>query len=132
MVKRKIQSRAGRGGVQLVFADESLRLLCSTQELLVRAFGPAWRSVAHCLKILEVAETLADLAAFAAIVVYQVLQTVEGALEFVITYAAIQLRVRTLAPIPQPGTRHEDREGLALVRAVSVLSVALSPAVIGA
>jgi hypothetical protein len=64
--------------------------------------------------------------------VYRVLQTVEGTLEFAITYAAIQLRVRTLAPVLWPGTRGEDREGLALVRAVYVLSVALSPAVIGA
>jgi hypothetical protein len=115
--------------VQLEFADDTVRLLCSTQELLVRTFGPAWRSVARCLAILEAADTLADLAAFAALIVYQVVQTVSGALEFVVAYAAIQVRVRVLPPASRPEDAGRDGEGLALVRAVSVVSVSLAPAV---
>jgi hypothetical protein len=118
--------------VDLSFADESLRLLCSTQELLVRAVGSAWRSAARCLRILQIAETLADVAAFAAVMVYQVLHTIDGVAEFVVEFASIHIRVRTLAPVPRPTTQRDDREGLALVRAVSIVSVTLAPAVIGA
>lgn len=118
--------------MDLSFADESVRMLCTSQELLVRAFGSAWRAVARCLRILESVDTLADLAAFAAVVVFQVVRAIDGIVEFVVEYAWVHIRMRTLTPVPGPLGRRADREGLALVRAVSIVSVTLAPAVIGA
>lgn len=117
--------------MHLSFADESLRPLRNTEELLVRAFGSAWPSVARCLRILEAAETLADVATFAAVVVCQVLQTIEGVIEFVVEYGSARLWLRAQAPAAGAAIGWGDREGLALIQAVSIVSVTLTPAVVG-
>ena len=131
MVKYKIAPDPGVL-VDLSFADESVRMLCNSQELLVRAFGSAWRAVARCLRILESVDTVADLAAFVAVVVFQVVRAIDGIVEFVVEHARVHIQMRALTPVPGPVDRQTDREGLALIRAVSIVSVSLAPAVIGA
>lgn len=58
--------------MRLTFADGAVQRLCATQESLILAFGQLWISVKICLSALAAAETLADVAAFAAITVRSV------------------------------------------------------------
>ncbi len=74
---------------------------------------------------------LADVAAFAVIVLYQVLQTFEDAAEFVIVHG-VEVKVRALGLAGRFRAASEDWNGLAFIRAVTVVSVSLAPAKIGA
>jgi hypothetical protein len=116
--------------MQLVFADDAVRQLCTTQELLVRTFGEMSRSVKLALMVIAAAESLADVAAFAALTVRKVRQTLEGLAEFDVRHAAVQLRLRATELIPVR-TRDDDSV-FGYVRAVSVLQVQLASVVVGA
>lgn len=118
--------------MQLDFADESLRLLCSTQESLMLAFGPAWTSVARCLTILHGVESLAEVAAFAVVVLCQVITAIENAVEFMITYGSVRIQFRSLDVAGAILLTSEGSGALALVRTVSIVNVSLVPVVVRA
>lgn len=119
--------------MQLTFADTAVERLCSTRELLVGVFGDLWVLVKCCLSLLEVADTLADLAAFVAVTVQRVRQASLGTAEYSIGLGGIQLMVRALAPLSMEGGRDRGRGDLAAVCAVAVVSVSRLPvAVAGA
>jgi hypothetical protein len=109
--------------MQVTFADTAVERLCATQELLTRVFGDLWALVKICLSLLQAAETLADLATFAAVTIRRVCQISEGIADFLIGLGAIQLTVRALGQIPSSGTPDDDRYHLAGVRSVAVVSV---------
>jgi hypothetical protein len=109
--------------MQLTFADTAVQRLCATQELLTRVFGDLWAMVKICLSLLEAVETLADLATFAAVTIRYVCQISEGVADFLIGFGAIQLTVRALGLPSYSGTSDDDRDHLARVHSVSVVSV---------
>ena len=109
--------------MQLTYADTAVERLCVTQELLTRAFGDLWVLVKACLSLLEVVETLADLTAFAAVIIQRTRQVSEDIAEYVIKLGGIQLTVRALSSLPSAGGPGCDRDDLAGVCAVSVTSV---------
>lgn len=109
--------------MRLTFADGAVQRLCATQESLILAFGELWISVKICLTALAAAETLADVAAFAAITVRRVCQAGGDIAEYLIGHGSIRLRVRGLGADTMAEAAGSDRDGLDLVRAVSVLSV---------
>ena len=109
--------------MQLSFADTAVERLCATQELLERAFGDLWVLVKSCLSLLEVVKTLADLATFAAVTIQRLRQVSEGAADYLINVGGIQLTVRALSRVSSAGGPDHDRDDLAAVRAVSVVSV---------
>lgn len=51
--------------MRLAFADERLRQVCQSSELLFDAWGPAWEQVATCLTLLAQAARFGDLRTFA-------------------------------------------------------------------
>jgi hypothetical protein len=109
--------------MQLTFADTAVQRLCATQELLIRVFGDLWALVKICLSMLEAVETLTDLATFAAVTIRRVCQISEGMVDFLIGFGAIQFTVRALGQPPPAGTPDDDRDHLARVHSVSVVSV---------
>jgi hypothetical protein len=109
--------------MQLTFADTAVQRLCATQELLTRVFGDLWSMVKICLSLLEAVETLADLAKFAAVTIRHVCQINGGIADFLIGFGAIQLTVGALGQPSFSGTSYDDRDRLARVHSVSVVSV---------
>jgi hypothetical protein len=109
--------------VLVTFADSAVQRLCATQESLVRAFGELWISVKICLTVLAAAETLADVATFAAITVRSVCQAGEEIADFLIGHGSIRLHVHGLGGGTSQEAPGSGRDGLALLQAVSVLSV---------
>jgi hypothetical protein len=111
--------------VQVSFADEAVRLLCAKQEALMEVFGELWVSVKFCLTVLAAAETLADVATFAAITVHFARQAAQGLAEFLILSGAVQMLVQ--------GACVDDAvRDIRAVRSVSVLSVTRVTAVVAA
>jgi hypothetical protein len=109
--------------VQLTFADGAVQRLCATQESLMRAFGELWISVKFCLTVLAAAETLADVAAFAALTVRLACQAGGDLAEFLIGHGSIWLHVRSLVPAAPVESQGSRADVLDLVRAVSVVNV---------
>ena len=109
--------------MQLTFADTAVQRLCATQELLIRVFGDLWALVKVCLSLLEAVETLEDLATFAAVTIRRVCQISECIADFLIGFGAIQFTVRGLGQPSSSGTPDDNRDHLARVRSVSVVSV---------
>jgi hypothetical protein len=105
--------------VQLSFADEPVRLLCTTQESLMQVFGELWASVKFCLTVLAAAEALADVATFAAITVRVARRVSQDVAEFLILCGPVQMLVRAVG-VDVP----EERTGpMTAIKAVTVLSV---------
>lgn len=109
--------------MQLTFADTAVERLCATQELLTRVFGDLWALVKICLSLLEAVETLADLATFATVTIRRVCRISEGIADYLIGLGPIQLTVRALGQASSSGTPDDNRDHLARVRSVSVVSV---------
>jgi hypothetical protein len=110
--------------VQLTFADEAVQRLCASQESLMRVFGELWISVKICLTVLAAADTLADVAAFAALTVRLAYQAGGDVVEFLIGFGSVRLHVRGVAAA-SPEAQGSRADVLDLVRAVSVLKVTL-------
>lgn len=115
--------------MQVSFADATVKRLCATQESLIRVFGELWTSVKLCLTVLAAAETLANVATFAAVTVRCVYQAGGGVVEFLIGHGTVQLRVRALDADASNEGPDSPRDPLTLVRAVSVVSVTQAAAV---
>jgi hypothetical protein len=119
--------------MQLTYADTAVERLCTTQELLERAFSDLWALVKLCLSLLEVVKTLADLATFAAVTIQRLRQVSEAAADYLISLGGIQLTVQVLSRTSSVGGPTHERVDLATVQAVSVVSVSqVSAAVAGA
>jgi hypothetical protein len=116
--------------MQLTFADSTVERLCSTQELLVRAFGELWILVKFCLSLLEVAETLADLATFTALTISRTQQIGGDIADYLVGIEAIRLTVRALGPFASSTGLKPGHDGLAAIHAVSVMSVSQIPAAV--
>lgn len=109
--------------MQLTFTDAAVERLCSTQELLIRAFGDLWALVKACLSLLEVVETLADLVKFAVVTVQRASHIGEGVTDYLISMRGIQLTVRALDSLSSAGSFERIQDDLAAVGAVSIVSV---------
>lgn len=119
--------------MQLTFADAAVERLCSTQELLIRAFGDLWAVAKVCLSLLEVVETLADLVTFVAVTVQRARHISEGVADYLISFGGIQLTVQALGSLSSTGNSERSQDDLAAVGAVSIVSVSLvSAAMAGA
>jgi len=116
--------------MQLTFANAAVEKLCGTQELLVRVFGDLWVLVKYCLSLLEVAETLADLAAFVAVTIECVRQASLGVAEYLVGLGEIQLMVRVFGSLSSEANPNRDQGDLAAVCAVAVISVSRVPAAV--
>jgi hypothetical protein len=116
--------------MQLTFANVAVEKLCATKEQLVRVFGDSWALVKCCLSLLEVAETLADLATFVTVTIERVRQANLGAVEYLVGLGGIQLMVRALGSISSEGGRDRDQGDLTAVYAVAVISVSRIPAAV--
>lgn len=112
--------------MHVTFADEAVLKLCTTRASMVRAFGEFWTSVKLCLTVLMAVETLADIAAFAAFTVRCIGRTVTNAVDFLVRHGDISV---TLRAMDREVRGAADEEATALVRAVTVMSVSLTPAV---
>jgi len=116
----------GRALVRLTFVDDAVRRLCTTQEALRCAFGELWEMVRFCLAVLDKAETLAEVAAFAAVTVRQVVGDV---VEFVVAHGSAEVRVCAIGDHLVAAT---SAPKLSEIVAVSIVSVSAVPAVVGA
>jgi len=53
--------------VRLNYASDSLRVLCTTRDALISAWGDRWTPVGVCIQVVAAAASLADVATFAAL-----------------------------------------------------------------